>query len=334
MGAGRGRVAELMDKAADQWTIQELAAALQTAVELEVSTLPPYFCGFWSVTDPTAEAAQLIKSVQGEEMLHLGLVCNMLVALGPDYSPQLVSTMPTYPGPLPGGVRPGLTVCLGGLTLERVSDVYMQIEYPEDGPVAADADAPPTIGSFYDAIAIAFYALVPSLDTSRQLTQDEVGVFVMNSLADVLRAIGEIKEQGEGTSQSPDAVDFGGELAHYYRFGEIYNGKKLEQGPDGKWAYTGADVPFPDVYPMAEVPSGGWQDAAPDVRSQLDEFNKTFTQLLTDLEAAWAPGGGSDKLDDAIGDMVALAQLGPPLMQIPLPPPATGNYGPEWRVVT
>ena len=74
--------------------------------------------------------------------------------------------VPTYPGPLPGGVRPDLTVYLAGLSQESVG-MYMQIETPED-PVAFAADTFPTIGAFYDAILAAFQALTPPLSTTGQ----------------------------------------------------------------------------------------------------------------------------------------------------------------------
>lgn len=46
----------------------------------------------------------LIDSVVLEEMLHMGLVCNMLTAIGS--TPQIVLGYQqiTYPGPHPGGV--------------------------------------------------------------------------------------------------------------------------------------------------------------------------------------------------------------------------------------
>lgn len=330
----RGRVVKLLQTPAEQWTPAVLAAALQTAIELELSTLPPYLCGWWSIEDQTTEAASLIHWIVLEEMLHLGLVCNMLVGIGG--SPTLVSTIPTYPGNLPGGVRPDLTVYLSGLTKDYVGEVFMGIEYPEGGPV--DESAYPTIGAFYDSITTAFEAVQPVLDPTNQLDQtihmngDLVGeIVVLSQLSDVYRAIGEIKEQGEGTSQSPDAVDFGGELAHYYKFGEIYNGMHYVQGADGKWGYNGPPpIPFPAAYPMAQVPAGGWTDAPPDTRKQLNAFNSAFTSLLQTLESAWG-SGGKNALSEAIGQMFDLQGLGISLIQTSRAP-EPGNYGPEFRV--
>lgn len=334
-----GRAAELLAIPADQWTVAELQSALQLAVELELSTLPPYLCGMWSIDvqgnpgDPDGVTA-LIKSVILEEMLHLGLACNMLVAVGG--SPSFGPSGPTYPGPLPGGVRPDLTVCLSGLTRDVISGVYMQIEWPEGGPVAVDAESWPTIGAFYDHITAGFQALESSLTlaTDRQIEYTIVNandLCVMDTVDEVLTEIELIKEQGEGTSTSPDTdPQFGGELAHFYRFKEIYEGAAL-QYVDGKWTYTGHPITFPSVYPMAEVPAGGWQDAPPDIRTGLNDFNQAFTTLLKQLENAWL-ADGSGGLDNAVNTMFELKGLAMPLIETPRASDP-GNFGPEFRVL-
>jgi hypothetical protein len=95
----------------------------------------------------------------------------------------------------------------------------MEIEYPESGPVAlAMGELYPTIGAFYDAILEAFKQEKPTITGERQLTGTIGGnqLYAIGTLDDVEKAINEIKQQGEGTSQSPQAPDFGGELAHYW----------------------------------------------------------------------------------------------------------------------
>jgi hypothetical protein len=317
-------VADLL--AVEDRDVTWLAAALQTATELELSTIPPYLCGLCSVVDHTTVAAALVRSVLSEEMLHLGLVCNMLTTIGG--TPLLDA--PVYPGPLPGGVRPGLTVYLSGLTPSYVADVYMQIEYPQDGPLAETAT--PTIGSFYTAIGEAFAGLPASAFTGeRQLTTTVGGepLYGIASAADAQRAVLEIKEQGEGTSTSPDAVGFGGELAHYYRFGEVAHGATLV--PVGtSWEYAGTPVPFPQCRPMAAVPQGGWPDPAPAVTALLAMFDTAFGTVLDNLRAAWANGSQND-LDTAVATMGSLPGPATELMEIPLPG-GSGTYGPDFRV--
>src|SRR5262249_38819875 len=194
-----------------------------------------------------------------QEMLHMGLACNMLTTIGETPSINAGGVVPQYPGPLPGGVRPQLKIALQGLTKEVIRDVFMEIEYPEHGPIAFIlGQTYPTIGAFYDAILDAFKNLpATSITGMRQLVSNRIGLMKLTNLDLVEKAILKIKEQGEGTDQSPLAEDFGGDLAHYYKFAEIYHGRELIKMPDGKWDYVGAEIPFPDVFPMAPVPDEG-----------------------------------------------------------------------------
>jgi len=311
-----------------------LQASLQSAIDLEFATLPVYLSGLWSIRDQSGEVYDLVNSVIMEEMLHLGLSCNMLKAIAG--SPRI--RVPEYPGALPGGVRPELTVYLAGLSHKSVA-MYMQIELPEH-PVALTAETFPTIGAFYDAILACFQALSPPLSPGGQQSIDlfvpnpdpddptpiKEPLPVITSLADVAQAIATIKDQGEGTSTSPDAPEFGGELAHYYRFGEVYNGQRLIQ-VDGQWKYAGDEVPFPDCYPVAVVPVGGYPGLP---ASQA--FDQQLGTLVTDLQQAWAGAGSPASLGEAIGVMVGLYKLAAPLVATPLPT-GDGNYGPDFRPI-
>jgi hypothetical protein len=324
------KIVELMQVPVEQRSLDWLRQALQAAVEIELSALPPYLCGMWSIASQRGPAYDLIRSVAIEEMLHMGLACNMLTAIGA--APSIFESYQkriAYPGPLPGGVRPELTVYLSGLTQSYLKDVFMEIEYPESGPVVlALGQMYPTIGAFYRAILEAFQELSPELTTKNQLTSP-IGLYVIETLDHVERAITQIKEQGEGTSQSPLAEDFGGELAHYYKYAEIFQGSTLIQ-VDGVWQYTGDPIPFPDVYPMAPIPDGGYLDPPEDVVAGLRAFNDQFAAVLTNLESAWANGSMSD-LAVSVSAMFRLRSLARNLMQIPLPD-KSGVYGPDFRL--
>src|SRR5262245_58400143 len=116
------KIVQLMQVPHEQHDLDWLRESLQAAVELEFATLPPYLCGLWSIKDPDRDRTvyNLILSVIIEEMLHMGLACNMLKAIG--RTPQINNAdfVPKYPGPLPGGVRPELTVYLAGLSKKFV----------------------------------------------------------------------------------------------------------------------------------------------------------------------------------------------------------------------
>jgi hypothetical protein len=251
-----------------------------------------------------------------------------------------------YPAELPGGVHPGLYVGLVGLNAPVVRDVYMQIEFPEHGPVQVlTVFAGPTfstVGDFYDAILDAFHQIHPPLSDAHQLTDPQTGMLKITDQSNlpntitVDNAIKLIKEQGEGTEQSAFEEDFSpNELAHYYRFMQIGEGKYIRRGADGKahWDNTPQGrLPFPaNVYPMAMVPKGGYPAllTAP--------FNQQFTQVLRLLEEAWNAGGaqGQQNLTDAEQAMLGLEARAVALMQQPVggPNQGRGNYGPDFRLL-
>ena len=135
------------------------------------------------------------------------------------------------------------------------------------------------------------------------------------NLADAQNAISTIKEQGEGTSTSPDD-GAGTELGHYYRFGEVYNGAELVL-VNGKWQYTGTPVPFPSTYPMAAVPKGGSPNPPSNVTALLQQFDGAFPASSTSCKRPGKTGDQTD-LDKAIGEMFSLSGPAIQLMQIPL----------------
>ena len=62
----------------------------------------------------------------------------------------------------------------------------------------------------------------------------DLGAFQIRSLSDARRAIKEVIRQGEGASPfDPDDVRRHGELAHYYKFSEIVQGRRIVIEPGG-----------------------------------------------------------------------------------------------------
>ncbi|MGW0880968.1 ferritin-like domain-containing protein [Streptomyces sp. NPDC002671] len=323
-------VAHLLAVLENHRGVDWLRKALQVAVALELSTIPPYLCALWSVKDGGCEAARLIRRVVLDEMYHLGVVCNLLVAVGG--RPRIKDAALAYPGPLPGGVHRGVNVYLSGLTRSFVHDVMMAIEAP-DIPLTREADArrdAPSIGDFYGHLLRAFRTVAPELSTRGQLSS-QIGSDVLQpvqSLDDVERSLEIIKEQGEGTGSSPDDAFKDDHPAHYYAFGEIYHGRRLREGGGG-WRFTGPAVPFPAARPMARVPAGGWLHPPARVQRLLDQFDSTYNAVLDALDAAWGDGGGRS-LGAAIHAMRGLEAPAVELMEIKIPD-APGHYGPQFR---
>ncbi len=198
----------------------------------------------------------------------------------------------------------------------------------------------PTIGDFYDYVLSTFKRLNPTLQTDKQIDlvdfftkenipKDTFKSTILGNLQDVESAIQIIKKQGEGSRISPaDDGEKLKDLAHYYRFAEIYKGKKLIL----ELKFGDEDIAFPDVFPMSKVPPGGYQkDQVPKhVAELLDKFDRNFTDMMNELQKAWT----EDKtaLGTAVGIMFSLGETAQQLMNIPiLADGSTGNFGPCFR---
>ena len=148
------------------------------------------------------------------------------------------------------------------------------------------------------------------------------GVFPIKSFTDAEFAITTIKHQGEGTQHSPSEDDKSNEVAHYYRFAEIYHGRELIQ-KNNEWVFEGNVVPLPAAYPMDEVPPTGYGDLTKD-------FNTTFTMIVNGLQATWERPNGLACFKKARLAMGVLEDAAVTLMKTPLPD-GSGNYGPDFR---
>jgi Ferritin-like len=356
-------VVELLSVPIERRTPHHLREMIQCAIKLEHATLPPYLTAMWSVTEKKHQAYKILRSVVYEEMGHLGTVCNLLTTIGGIPVFTYKDFVPRYPTKLPCDIHPKVTppnvidwkVGLSRLTPAAVSDVFMIIEYPEKGPVQtmefAVAAVPRakfhTIGEFYDALSHTLKHLVDTdkvkITGQNQLSEAFAGhdenqqnvLKPITTLKEALDAIEHIKEQGEGTPSSPDAPMFGHELAHYYKFKQIQVGREFAQQADKRWTLSGDFFDFPSVYPMADIPSGGYPAGTlpQNVADLIKQFNDNYKSVLQLLESAWKKGGkgGQDDLTSAEILMDGLGSYAVDLMKISIGQNA-GNYGPTFQV--
>jgi hypothetical protein len=241
-----------------------------------------------------------------QEMLHMGLALNILTAIGGQVGIAQANFVPAYPTDgLPGNVHPHLKVDLRPLSSAAL-DIFQQIEFPEKGPIAfAAADIFPTIGGFYDSISDAFESLQPPIVGGKQVETavDGDSLFKIASVADALKAIEEIKEQGEGTTASPFEGSFEPkQTAHFYTFKQIAQGHQLQRGSDGVWHFDGPAIRMPEVSPFA---------SSPDPHAS-DSFNVAFSDLLRLLQQAWTTGPAT--IGDAVDQMFELQSNGTTLI--------------------
>jgi Ferritin-like len=341
----------LMTVPAEKRDVPWLKESLQAAIELEMSTIPPYLYAAWSIDlrEPPADPANppdpakvrgTIMDIAKEEMLHMGLACNLLASIGGQ--PKILQRAPRYPAQLPKDIHKGLPVALAPLT-ELVLKTFMAIEEPVEHLVD-DPDFTPSgsklIGQFYRDLLRRFEAPPsPSISATGQVNLVELfgsfnvtgpfgNDFIFRSLEHVRVGIDLITRQGEGTAKVPfESRDNPDELAHFYQFGEIFHRHRLTR--TRPFSYTGGEVKMPPVRLVSPA-----DNALP----ASIEFNRAYTGVLKGLEDAWN-GGSADLFSVAFNDMPELSRkadrliadgFGPAFVVVddsgvPVPPPTAGQ---------
>jgi hypothetical protein len=318
----------------------KLKAWLQTALELELSTIPPYMIALLSLKLPAnREVAELIRSVMVEEMLHMALVANVLNAIGgePRLGPDAVPRYPlilTFEG-LPFRDR---TV---PVNLEPFSAAAIQIFLAIEQPRAPrprrkriQYSVPaPSIGEFYDKMAALLDVLAKEPggvivgDPARQFEGDYFWsgggrVIPVTDVDSAKAALELVATQGEGSW--PPVVGGTGfsshfYMGHWYRFNQIAAGRRYLQSDDPAGPPSGPPiaVDYGAVYlcksnPIAaDFPTGG------KLAALNRAFNLRFSRLLRALEDAM--NGAPKGLYDATMDhMRALTPIAHEMMKLPL----------------
>jgi CDGSH-type Zn-finger protein len=307
-------------------SLDDLRAHLQGAIQLEHATLPPYMCALYSIMPGTnQESVDVITSVVVEEMLHMTLAANLLNAVGgtpvlddPDFIVE-------YPAFLPYS-NDVVEVPLTRFSPAAVQ-TFLAIERPEGDDAGSQSDRFETIGQFYRALEEGFNYLCESLgeaevfcgDPSRQITP--VGfrwggggrVIAVRDLASALSAIDEIEEQGEGLKHAEvwdgDRDMFHpsrDEVAHYYRFRQIEQGRHYQRGDTPQSGPTGDefDVDWNAVTPMRENPRTRDLAQGDPVRGAMESFNQQYSDLLRRLNFVF--NGRPDDLDGCVAAMMGL----------------------------
>lgn len=317
-------------------TVADLYPLVQNAIELEHATIPTYLCGYFTLKrDTNREVAEIMRSVVIEEMLHLSIASNLLIALGGSPVINKPDFVPDFPGQLPMGIGDGLQVHLRKCSIDQVRDVFMAIEEPEDPidiPVAEaetralEAVVPEfeTIGAFYHYLGKKIEALSNEITwhTDHQVVASEWfpdpdEMFQINSVETAVKAINVIVNQGEGTQTNP--FDREGAPAHYYRFQEIEKGRKLVHAPGATPPYAfGGDPVVLDagnVWDMDDDPKiAKYAEGSPSHR-MATQFSYAYTRLLNSLHQAF--NGKPAQLDYAMGVMYELRLLAQQVLATP-----------------
>jgi rubrerythrin len=324
----------------------DLHRYLRNAVKLEHATIPPYLTAIFSLKPGANQRiAQLIHSIVVEEMLHMTIAANILIAIGGHPEINKKGFVPDYPGPLPMEIGSGLIVGIEAFSIPLVENVFMAIEEPEHPvpvrpPSLAEAVEPEfaTIGEFYDAIQKQIEELGPSIFVKTTAPPQVVAhrwfppgkLFLITDPDSACRAIDIIKLEGEGTSTEP--FQRPGDPAHYYKFGEIAAGREVIQTPTG-FAYDGAPILFDpsSVWPLR--PNCKIADFAvgTQARTRIERFAYSYASLLNALDDAF--NGHPDRLEAAIGLMYDLRVMAVSLVQTDTGDGSGLTVGPSFEYV-
>jgi hypothetical protein len=232
----------------------DLVDHLLQAAAVELQTIPMYLYAMYSIGgtgtsrwNPGVSAQRLIRSIVIEEMLHLCLVRNILVALGAGDKVTLYSEnfIPDYPEYMLHR-HPPLLLHTAPCTKEVANNVFMEFERPYAKP--EQEGKPPkgqyaTIGLFYTAIKKGLERLdSPTLWASPHTELQYVAAYwnkdgggaplAVKDLKTAKTALKMIVDQGEGADPDRPSVSIDplkpkpgmDQLPHYTKFQRIATG--------------------------------------------------------------------------------------------------------------
>lgn len=349
-------------------TLEELKDYLYKAMQLEHATIPPYLTALYSIKPGSnADAAQILRVIVVEEMLHLTIAANVLNAVGgaPDLTtPGFVAN---YPTPLPDG-ETDFEVGIQAFGLAAL-DTFLKIERPGMRAPHERAKHPViqrhparrkavlashatdstlgfySIGEFYafiidgierlEAEARAKGGTIFTGDPARQITSEYYysgggHLAPVIDLASARAALDLVIEQGEGAG-GMIYDDDAHELAHYYRFDELRQGRYYQKG-DKPGHPTGPQlqVDWAGAYPIQpnlklhQIPQGT------ELRATAAAFNARYAAFLALLTRAF--NGEPNLLLTAVPMMFEFRNLMLALIRNPLPGQPGRNGGPTFEV--
>ncbi|HET9627733.1 MAG TPA: ferritin-like protein [Kofleriaceae bacterium] len=335
---------------------EQLLHRLRTGFLLELGTIPPYMMALLSIRAPhNRVAAELIRTVMVEEMLHMTMVGNVTLSLGGRVAID-ADHVPRYPLSLDfEGQRfrdRRFDVDLAPLSSATI-DTFMAIEQPDgwgaerQAMATAELEIPGlTIGDFYRQIVQSLESMcreygeraVFSGDPGHQVSEDYYWSaggkpIKVVDLETARRAIDVVIDQGEGTTTSiydGDHRQFGqrAELAHFFRFREIHYGRHYQLTDKPHAPPTGApfEVDYTQVFPFKPNPRPGDYAAGTPLAQLNRRFNKAYTLMLVQLREAF--GGTPRTLYTAImNGMHGISEIARQMLALPIPGDPDGYHG-------
>jgi hypothetical protein len=330
-------------------SVEELRFFLQAALALEHLTIPPYLTAMYTLKPgANQDAWYAIRAVVLEEMLHMTLVANLLNAVGGTPLVADPEFMTDYPAKLPYSKDP-VPIALRHFGREALK-TFLWIERPEYVDALPGQGGKPdpggwtSIGQFYATIRQGLIQLAERYgsdlfegDLSCQIGPEDFYnsggmVFPVTDLPSALKAIKVIAEQGEGVAETiynPDEQLFGQarEVAHYFRFREIYEERRYGPHDTPASGPTGPAMPvrWADSYLIDPQARADHYPVDSTVRAAADRFNTVYARLLWLLDESY--NGEPKRLQAAVPVMLELRELAEQLYRNPHPDPAKAARG-------
>lgn len=319
---------------------------LQKALELELSTIPPYMMALMSIRPPANRgAAELIRTVLMEEMLHMVLVGNLICSLGGrtqlgrENAPSFPLRM-TFKGQNFSDRE--FEISVQGLTRDQLA-VFLKIELPADlveafGLKAEGLVVPaPTIGDFYSELVSELKAMANAFgeaDVFVGAKAPQIGPgyywggggqpFAVRNINDAIKAIDVIVRQGEGARiamAAGDAQYFADPKnhGHFFRFMEISEGRRYKDtdSPLGKPSGEIITTDFGACAKLKANPKAADYAIDTALATLNAAFNRHYSLMLSQIEIAF--NGNPTLLFEAITNgMHGLAGIAYEMVRTPV----------------
>ncbi len=335
---------------------RNLLKMLHTAFQLELGTIPPYMMALVSIKPRTNRAAaNIIRSVMLEEMLHILLMGNLISAIGEKVVIDS-SVVPQFPLTLKFN-KERFKDRQFDIDLDRFSEstisTFSKVELPTDWAkeelalLGFQLDVPGiAIGDFYQIIKTELGRIckehgeenVFSGTPTHQIDQDyywsgKGKPIVITGLSTALEALDLIINQGEGTSVDPIEKVGNGltdteNLPHFYRFRQIQFKKYYKSGDDPRQPPTGEEfeVDYSEVFPMKKNAKSSDYASGSKLAALNNEFNRNYTLML--IQMAEAFNGSPKTMYTAImNGMHGLTPIATEMVSTPIEGDPDGLHG-------
>ncbi|KVU56451.1 hypothetical protein WK68_24450 [Burkholderia ubonensis] len=291
-----------------------LQDAAQLAIQVELTTVPAYLTGLYSIADPASDAYQTLRSVVVEEMFHLNQAANLLVGIGG--RPRFTgSAVPAYPCYLPHA-NPKRTPFLGlcKASPEVFEKTFAAIETPAPPHAPPQSDEYDTIAQLYEALRDGLeryperHPYGPPLFRpaagTRQRTDIYLGKFggkavQVHDIDSARFGIEQIVQQGEGSIPEDQQMIPDSQWGTYNHYGQRTDGTygpilgtPYEMSHFRKFRAVALDVlHFPRTRPITSNPRR--RDFSNDAALKLVEtFDIAYSVMLDAMEASFAEAQG------------------------------------------